>query len=69
MSGEALQLSYLTYIEGRVEGLKSRDKCTIIMYGETRFGKSYTMFGTAKEPGIAYRTPTQTIDGGLIFLF
>jgi len=51
-----VHLSSLTYIEGREEGVESGDKCTIIMYGETG-GKSYTMFGTAKEPIIAYRTP------------
>ena len=31
-------------------------KCTIMMYGPTGSGKSHTMFGCSKQPGIVYRT-------------
>ncbi|XVF38493.1 hypothetical protein REPUB_Repub20aG0106800 [Reevesia pubescens] len=31
-------------------------KCTIMMYGPTGSGKSHTMFGCSKQPGIVYRS-------------
>ena len=52
---EDLQSFYKKYVESRIESVKVGGKCTIMMYGPTGAGKSHTMFGSAKEPGIAYR--------------
>lgn len=38
-----------------MSGVKLGEKCTVMMYGPTGSGKSYTMFGCAKESGIVYR--------------
>ncbi|KAG6668595.1 hypothetical protein CIPAW_01G181800 [Carya illinoinensis] len=38
------------------EDLDLGDKCTIMMYGPTGSGKSHTMFGCLKQPGIVYRS-------------
>lgn len=42
-------------MEKRIEGVRLGAKCTIMMYGPTGAGKSHTMFGCSKEPGIVYR--------------
>eukprot|EP00250_Pteridium_aquilinum_P010107 c19159_g1_i1 orf=177-3431(+) len=52
---EDLQTFYKKYVDSRIETVKMGGRCTIMMYGPTGAGKSYTMFGSAKEPGIAYR--------------
>ncbi|MCO5575275.1 hypothetical protein L7F22_029075 [Adiantum nelumboides] len=60
---EDLPSFYKKYVESRIESVKSGGRCTIMMYGPTGAGKSHTMFGSAKEPGIAYRA-LQNILGG-----
>ncbi|KAH7286051.1 hypothetical protein KP509_33G056600 [Ceratopteris richardii] len=60
---EDLPSFYKKYVERRVELVKSGGRCTIMMYGPTGAGKSHTMFGSTKEPGIAYRA-LQNILGG-----
>ncbi|KAI5082177.1 hypothetical protein GOP47_0001920 [Adiantum capillus-veneris] len=60
---EALPSFYKKYVESRIESVKAGGRCTIMMYGPTGAGKSHTMFGSAKEPGIAYRA-LQNILGG-----
>eukprot|EP01018_Ginkgo_biloba_P001555 Gb_27939 [translate_table: standard] len=52
---ENLEGFYKKFVESRVFGIKTGGRCTIIMYGPTGSGKSHTMFGCAKEPGIVYR--------------
>lgn len=39
-------------------------KCTIMMYGPTGSGKSYTMFGCPKQPGIVYRALKDILEEG-----
>ncbi|XP_068654887.1 kinesin-like protein KIN-10A [Aristolochia californica] len=46
---------YKKFVESRINGVKVGAKCTIIMYGPTGSGKSHTMFGCPKQPGIVYR--------------
>lgn len=53
---EDLDSFYKKFIESRINGVKLGAKCTIMMYGPTGSGKSHTMFGCAKEPGIVYRS-------------
>ncbi|KAL1200040.1 Kinesin-like protein KIN-10A [Cardamine amara subsp. amara] len=53
---EGLEDFYKTFIEERIKGVKVGNKCTIMMYGPTGAGKSHTMFGCGKEPGIVYRS-------------
>ena len=52
---EDLESFYKKYVESRIESVKLGGRCTVMMYGPTGAGKSHTMFGSAKEPGIAYR--------------
>ncbi|KMT16586.1 hypothetical protein BVRB_3g048740 [Beta vulgaris subsp. vulgaris] len=47
---------YKKFIESRIVGVKMGAKCTIMMYGPTGSGKSHTMFGCFKQPGIVYRS-------------
>lgn len=44
--------------------VKLGDKCTIMMYGPTGSGKSHTMFGCSKEPGIVYRSLKDILGDG-----
>ncbi|GAB2217748.1 hypothetical protein Drorol1_Dr00000959 [Drosera rotundifolia] len=53
---EDLEGFYKKFVEERINGVKMGAKCTIMMYGPTGSGKSHTMFGYAKEPGIVYRS-------------
>ncbi|AEE83420.1 Kinesin-like protein KIN-10A [Arabidopsis thaliana] len=53
---EGLEEFYKKFIEERIKGVKVGNKCTIMMYGPTGAGKSHTMFGCGKEPGIVYRS-------------
>lgn len=54
--------------------MKVGNKCTIMMYGPTGAGKSHTMFGCGKEPGIVYRSLRDILgdsdqdDGGVTFV-
>ncbi|XP_077228137.1 P-loop containing nucleoside triphosphate hydrolases superfamily protein [Tasmannia lanceolata] len=52
---EDLDGFYKRFVESRIIGVKMGAKCTIMMYGPTGSGKSHTMFGCAKQPGIVYR--------------
>lgn len=45
---------YSKYVEARVDDVKGGGRCTVMMYGPTGAGKSYTMFGSNSEKGIAY---------------
>ena len=51
-----LEEFYKKFIEARILGVKMGAKCTIMMYGPTGSGKSHTMFGCMKQPGIVYRS-------------
>lgn len=53
---EDLDLFYKKFVEARINGVKLGAKCTIMMYGPTGAGKSHTMFGSSKHPGIVYRS-------------
>ncbi|KAB5537662.1 hypothetical protein DKX38_015195 [Salix brachista] len=53
---EDLDSFYKKFVESRINGVKLGAKCTIMMYGPTGSGKSHTMFGCSKQPGIVYRT-------------
>ncbi|XP_010262391.1 PREDICTED: kinesin-like protein KIN-10A [Nelumbo nucifera] len=52
---EDLDGFYKKFVESRINGVKLGNKCTIMMYGPTGSGKSHTMFGSSKQPGIVYR--------------
>lgn len=56
---ENLQAFYGRYVESRVEDVKTGGRCTIMMYGPTGAGKSYTMFGAAHEKGVAHHALSQ----------
>ncbi|KAH6768447.1 P-loop containing nucleoside triphosphate hydrolases superfamily protein [Perilla frutescens var. frutescens] len=47
---------YKKFVESRINGVKLGQKCTIMMYGPTGSGKSHTMFGCLKQPGIVYNS-------------
>lgn len=47
---------YKKFVESRINGVKMGQKCTIMMYGPTGSGKSHTMFGCLKQPGIVYNS-------------
>lgn len=53
---EDLDAFYKKFVESRINGVKLGAKCTIMMYGPTGSGKSHTMFGCSKQPGIVYRS-------------
>ncbi|XP_022761154.1 kinesin-like protein KIN-10A [Durio zibethinus] len=53
---EDLDTFYKKFVESRIKGVKMGAKCTIMMYGPTGSGKSHTMFGCSKQPGIVYRS-------------
>lgn len=53
---EDLDAFYKKFVESRINGVKLGNKCTIMTYGPTGSGKSHTMFGCSKQPGIVYRS-------------
>ncbi|GAB2265935.1 hypothetical protein Dimus_000968 [Dionaea muscipula] len=53
---EDLEGFYKKFVEDRINGVKMGAKCTIMMYGPTGSGKSHTMFGCSKQPGIVYHS-------------
>ncbi|XP_059650854.1 kinesin-like protein KIN-10A [Cornus florida] len=53
---EDLDGFYKKFVVSRINGVKLGAKCTIMMYGPTGSGKSHTMFGCAKQPGIVYKS-------------
>lgn len=60
---EDLDGFYKKFVESRVNGVKLGDKCTVMMYGPTGSGKSHTMFGCSKQPGIVYRSLKDILGG------
>ncbi|KAF8394248.1 hypothetical protein HHK36_020455 [Tetracentron sinense] len=52
---EDLDGFYKKFVESRINDVKLGAKCTIMTYGPTGSGKSHTMFGCPKQPGIVYR--------------
>ncbi|XP_038971228.1 kinesin-like protein KIN-10A [Phoenix dactylifera] len=52
---EDLEGFYKKFVKSRIESVRLGAKCTIMMYGPTGSGKSHTMFGCSKHPGIVYR--------------
>ncbi|XP_015086361.1 kinesin-like protein KIN-10A [Solanum pennellii] len=61
---EDLDEFYKKFVESRIDGVKLGDKCTIMMYGPTGAGKSHTMFGSVKQPGIVYRSLKDILGDG-----
>ncbi|PHT85594.1 hypothetical protein T459_07700 [Capsicum annuum] len=61
---EDLDDFYKKFVESRIEGVKLGEKCTIMMYGPTGAGKSHTMFGSGKQPGIVYRSLKDILGDG-----
>ncbi|XP_062109360.1 kinesin-like protein KIN-10A isoform X2 [Humulus lupulus] len=53
---EDLGSFYSNFVQSRINSVKLGEKCTIMMYGPTGSGKSHTMFGCSKQPGIVYRS-------------
>ncbi|XP_024025374.1 kinesin-like protein KIN-10A isoform X1 [Morus notabilis] len=53
---EDLGAFYSKFVQSRINSVKLGDKCTVMMYGPTGSGKSHTMFGCSKQPGIVYRS-------------
>ncbi|CAK9155876.1 unnamed protein product [Ilex paraguariensis] len=53
---EDLDGFYKKFVEARINSVKLGAKCTIMMYGPTGSGKSHTMFGCSKQPGIVYKS-------------
>ncbi|KAF6156206.1 hypothetical protein GIB67_030209 [Kingdonia uniflora] len=71
---EDLEVFYKKFVESRINGVKLGEKCTVMMYGPTGSGKSHTMFGCPKQPGIVYRALRDILgpgdeDGGTIGSF
>ncbi|XP_060181311.1 kinesin-like protein KIN-10A [Lycium barbarum] len=61
---EDLDEFYKKFVESRIDGVKLGDKCTIMMYGPTGSGKSHTMFGSLKQPGIVYKSLRDILGDG-----
>ncbi|GLT99333.1 hypothetical protein SLE2022_167760 [Rubroshorea leprosula] len=61
---EDLEAFYKKFVESRIHGVKLGAKCTIMMYGPTGSGKSHTMFGCSKQPGIVYRSLRDILGDG-----
>ncbi|KAJ8765188.1 hypothetical protein K2173_011448 [Erythroxylum novogranatense] len=62
---EDLDAFYKKFVESRINGVKLGAKCTIMMYGPTGSGKSHTMFGCSKQPGIVYRSLRDILGEGV----
>lgn len=61
---EDLDAFYKKFVESRINDVKMGAKCTIMMYGPTGSGKSHTMFGCSKQPGIVYRSLKDILGDG-----
>lgn len=61
---EDLEGFYHRFARSRIEGLRVGAKCTVMVYGPTGSGKSHTMFGCPKQPGIVYRALRDILEGG-----
>ncbi|KAL6185139.1 hypothetical protein ACLB2K_041274 [Fragaria x ananassa] len=55
---------YSQFVKSRIDSVKLGEKCTIMMYGPTGSGKSHTMFGCCKQPGIVYRSLRDILGSG-----
>ncbi|XP_062220671.1 kinesin-like protein KIN-10A [Phragmites australis] len=60
---EDLEGFYRRFVRSRIEGVRVGAKCTVMVYGPTGSGKSHTMFGCAKQPGIVYRALRDILEG------
>jgi kinesin family protein 3/17/kinesin family protein 11 len=60
---EDLEGFYRRFVRSRIEGVRVGAKCTVMVYGPTGSGKSHTMFGCAKQPGIVYRALRDILQG------
>ncbi|KAL9225175.1 hypothetical protein vseg_001126 [Gypsophila vaccaria] len=58
-----LERFYDKFIAERIRGVKMGAKCTVMMYGPTGSGKSHTMFGGMRQPGIVYRALRDILGG------
>ncbi|KAF8401946.1 hypothetical protein HHK36_012897 [Tetracentron sinense] len=61
---EDLDDFYKKFVASRINGVKLGANCTIMMYGPTGSGKSHTMFGCPKQPGIVYRALREILGEG-----
>ncbi|KAL3506163.1 hypothetical protein ACH5RR_031545 [Cinchona calisaya] len=61
---EDIDAFYKKFVASRINGVKLGDKCTIMMYGPTGAGKSHTMFGCCKQPGIVYKSLKDILGDG-----
>lgn len=61
---EDLEGFYHRFVRSRIEGVRVGAKCTVMVYGPTGSGKSHTMFGCPKQPGIVYRALRDILEGG-----
>ncbi|KAG8072852.1 hypothetical protein GUJ93_ZPchr0006g42491 [Zizania palustris] len=61
---EDLEGFYRRFVRSRIEGVRVGAKCTVMVYGPTGSGKSHTMFGCTKQPGIVYRALKDILEGG-----
>ncbi|KAI4982958.1 hypothetical protein ZWY2020_023450 [Hordeum vulgare] len=61
---EDLEAFYRRFVRSRIQGVRVGAKCTVMVYGPTGSGKSHTMFGCARQPGIVYRALRDILDGG-----
>ena len=60
---EDLESFYRRFVRSRVDGVRvAGAKCTVMVYGPTASGKSRTMFGCAKQPGIVYHALRDLLD-------
>jgi kinesin family member 11 len=61
---EDLEGFYRRFVRSRIQGVRVGAKCTVMVYGPTGSGKSHTMFGCTKQPGIVYRALRDILEGG-----
>ncbi|GAA0164692.1 microtubule binding motor protein [Lithospermum erythrorhizon] len=62
---DGLEEFYKKFVQSRINGVKLGEKCTVMMYGPTGSGKSHTMFGCGKQPGIVYRSLKDILGDGV----
>lgn len=60
---ENLESFYARFVRARIHGVRAGAKCTVMVYGPTGSGKSHTMFGCARQPGIVYRALRDILGG------
>lgn len=62
---EDLSGFYAKFIRSRILDVRTGAKCTVMMYGPTGSGKSHTMFGCGKQPGIVYMALKDILTSGV----